>query len=288
MITYESKVKGETEYPTQVAGVPLRDVEPLAHTGIYATVWRGNVDEEKGMQVVIKRHQVDPLTIDREITAWVEYKNNIESYKDTTGITVPKSLAFETEGDKVYFIDELACPVDVSKLLNDTTLNIEIRKKIVAELFRSLSNIPRDENHQLVFMIDGKFSNFCFNPDGTFSYVDTFPAHRRADDSKTLLHPIKDHIDSKRSIFTDSFITGDMYGVLGRFFSTLRKDHFELWESLDDNEYIRLVIEELPTDLRDYSTYLIENDIEFIQQLYRFNAEDKSDHRLYSFLNPES
>lgn len=271
----------------RIGNTVLHDVEPLSHTGIYSTVWKARVpkeNSESSMDVIIKKHAVDPTSIDVQIKDWQDYCKIIALYEPVTGISVPQALDYEVRSDGVYFVDESAGDADVSKILNDPQIIPEVKGALVAGLFNSLASIPKNKNHQLAFMIDGKFSNFCPKEDGTFSYIDLFPAHTR-DGATHLLKPSKDHLDGKRSIYTDSFVTGDMYGVLGRFLGTLRKDHPELWDTLEENPDMQLAFGNLPPDLQQYCQLLLEDDTMFIQSLYKFGTENPTSPQFDNILN---
>jgi hypothetical protein len=271
----------------RIGNTVLYDVESLSHTGIYSTVWKARAPGEipkDSIDVIIKKHAADPADIDVQIKDWQDYRKIVALYESVTGISVPRSLDYEVREDGVYFVDESAGDADVSKILDDLSVSREAKDALVAGLFNSLASIPRDENHQLAFMIDGKFSNFCPKEDGTFSYIDLFPAHTHKH-ATHLLKPGSDHLNGKRSIYTDSFVTGDMYGVLGRFMGTLRKDHSELWSTLGKNPDMQVAFQNLPPDLRQYCSLLLEDDTMFIRSLYTFGAENPTSPQFDNILN---
>ncbi len=134
-------------------------------------------------------------------------------------------------------------------------------------------------------MIDGKFSNFCPKDDGSFVYVDLFPAHIH-DRQSHLLKPSNDHRANNRSLYTDSFITGDMYGILGRFLETLRRDHPDLWTTVENNTHLQTLIAAMPQDLSEYCTFLLEDDTRFIQAVYKFGQEKPASPQFDHILNP--
>lgn len=286
MTEYLDKKEGES--PSTVDKIRLHNAEILLHTGIYSTVWRAQAYEEgrhEPTDVIVKRYSIDPTTADTLLKDWQDYRRIIALHESITAISVPRTLAFEVKSDSIFFVDESSGSKDISKVLADTEIDPDKRYQLLATLFESLSRIPRDEDQQTVFMIDGKFSNFCLNEEGTLSYVDLFPAHTR-NGVNHLLKPSTDHLDQKRSLYTDSFVTGDIYGILGRFMGTLRKDHPDLWATIGDSQAMLTALNNLPQDLRDYCRFLIENDALFVQALYNFGIQNPSSPQLDSILNP--
>lgn len=279
-----SKDKG----PSAIQEIPLSNVEPLSHTGIYSTVWKANVYEDDSgdsTDVIVKRYDIDPATVGSQLEDWEDYKKIITQYESVTGISIPRTLAFEVQGSSVFFVDELSSSRDLSKMLNDDEVSLDKRHELAATLFESLASIPRDDNHQTAFMIDGKFSNFCMSEDGSISYVDLFPAHAR-NGASHLLKPSMDHLEQKRSVYTDSFVTGDIYGILGRFMGTLRKDHPDIWATIDESEPMRAAMNGLPQDLKEYCVFLIENDATAVQAVYSFGIQNPDSAQLDAILNP--
>lgn len=277
-----------SDTPSEVQGISLNNVESLSHTGIYSTVWKAQVyekDRHTPTDVIVKRHDVDPVVLDTQLKDWEDYRKIIALHESITGISIPRTLASEVKDNGIFFVDESSGARDISKVLADEEIDLDKRHELLATLFGSLSKIPRDENQQTVFMIDGKFSNFCLTQDGALSYIDLFPAHTR-NGVNHLLKPSADHLDQKRSLYTDSFVTGDMYGILGRFMGTLRKDHPDLWATIGDSQHMQAALHELPQDLREYSTFLIENDANFVQALYSFGSQNPGSPQLDLILNP--
>ncbi len=271
-----------------IQNIELNDIEPISHAGIYSTVWRAKAHENRDhlpIDVVIKKHTIDTNALDVLLGDWQDYRDTLTFYEPTTGISVPKTLGHEVRDDAIYFVDESSGQADMARILNDETISFDRRQYLMAMLFRAIAKIPRDDHHQTSFMIDGKLSNFCPKEDGTFTYVDVFPAHMR-DGQSHLLKPSADHISKKRSIYTDSFITGDMYGILGRFLETLYRDYPDLWDSMQENSYIQAVFGNLPQDLLAYCSFLLEDDSRFIQTLYQFGIEYSDSPQLDTILNP--
>lgn len=199
------------DIPSVVQGISLDNVEALSHTGIYSTVWKAQVyegDRQSPTDVIVKKHDIDPATLDTQLKDWENYRKIIALHESITGISVPRTLAYEVKDTGIFFVDESSGARDISKVLADEEIEIDRRHELLAALFGSLSRIPRDENQQTSFMIDGKFSNFCLTPDGTFAYVDLFPAHTRSDASH-LLKPSADH--SKRN---EAFISTRLLRVI--------------------------------------------------------------------------
>ncbi len=276
------------DIPSVVQGISLDNVEALSHTGIYSTVWKAQVyegDRQSPTDVIVKKHDIDPATLDTQLKDWENYRKIIALHESITGISVPRTLAYEVKDTGIFFVDESSGARDISKVLADEEIEIDRRHELLAALFGSLSRIPRDENQQTSFMIDGKFSNFCLTPQGTLAYIDLFPAHTR-NDASHLLKPSADHLEEKRSLYTDSFVTGDMYGILGIFMGTLRKDHPDLWTTIGESRHMQEALHGLPQDLREYCTFLIENDAIFVQALYGFGIRNPTNPQLDAVLNP--
>ncbi|MBH2007619.1 hypothetical protein I8H83_03385 [Candidatus Saccharibacteria bacterium] len=258
------------------------DVLPLQHDGIYATAWTALYDNQT--PVVIKRYQV-PVNPTESIADWIEYSQDINRFSETTGITASQNISTANDDEYIYFTDKLAATQDVSKILADTTVDLAARYVLASDLLASLISIPRDEHNQLAYMIDGKISNFCPSETGGFTYVDLFPAHTRQQDSR-FLKPSPSHASGDRSLQLDSFITGDAYGVTGRFVGMLARNHPDVYSVFKD-EWLQAqqAGNEIPHDIQQYIGFLIEDNNRFMSMLYTHCKDTESFSRLDTILN---
>lgn len=258
------------------------DVEPLQHDGIYATAWTALYDNLT--PVVIKRYQA-PANPTESIADWMKYGEDINRFSEITGIVASQNIDATSDGEYIYFTDKLAAAQDVSKILADTTVDTDTRYTVASNLLASLLSIPRDEHNQLAYMIDGKISNFCPNETGGFTYVDLFPAHTRQQKSR-LLKPSPSHASGDRSLELDSFITGDAYGVTGRFLGMLARNHPDVYSVFTD-KWIQeqQASDEMPHDIQQYIRFLIEDDNRFMSMLYTHCEDIETFRRLDAVLN---
>ena len=133
-------------------------------------------------------------------------------------------------------------------------------------------------------MIDGKISNFCPNEDGGFTYVDLFPAFIRLQNSR-LLKPSYSHLSDERNTQFDSFITGDMYGVVGKFMGTLARNHPEIYAEFQAQKSQSVAA--LPDDVRDYASFLLEDNNRFVSMLYEYSNDEATFSQIDTILHAQ-
>ena len=257
------------------------NVQPLAHDGIYATAWTVNY---KNTPAIIKRYETGD-SIDEQLQDWQSYKDTIATYADITGIAPSENLTVHTDEHHVYFTDQLADSKDISKILQDNSINLGQRTEIASRLFISLNAIPKDEHNKLAYFVDGKISNFCLNPGGGFTYVDLYPAHT-AQENSHLLKPSADHLSEARNLHLDSFLTGDAYGVAGRYIGMLAIKHPDIYA--DFTSEWRAHPEKfnaISSDVKDFTTFLINDERGFTDALYKYGSEAETFRRFERILN---
>lgn len=270
--TYESEYganSGSPWLPDRI-GQYLSDVTPLQHNGLYATVWTALHNETP---VVVEKY-TSPGNIDDDLADWRKYSDSINNVSQVTRITTARNLDVHPADNDVYFIDEHAGGPDVSAILSDETVELDDRYKLAVTLLGALTSIPRDGDGKLSYMIDGKISNFCVNPQGGFTYVDTFPAFIRQQDSG-LLKPQSEHINEIRNLQFDSFITGDVHGVVGKYIGTLKREHPEIYTLLQSRWGNDVDIPEITGSIQEYIAFLLEDNNRFIEALYVYNRDDR-------------
>lgn len=244
----------------------LENITPLSHSGLYATVWTASLNTRP---VIIKKYEA-PHNLKESLIDYHNYISDIQSHSLETGIFPSSNLDIKPTDSDVYFVDQSAGTRDVDIILSDATESIGSRYQLAANLLESLASIPRDNNNQLAFMIDGKISNFCPGDNGEFIYVDVYPAFTRHGDSH-FMKPLPEHHDGKRNLQFDSFILGDMYGVVGKYIGMLARSHPEIYSHFMSTWPADTTSHgSIPNDIYNYVSHLLEEDSAFVKMLYDY------------------
>lgn len=248
----------------------LEDITPLSHSGLYATVWTASLDTRP---VIIKKYEA-PYDLKESLIDYHNYIRNIQSHSLETGISPSTNLDIKSIDSDVYFVDQSAGTRDIDTILSDTTEPISSRYRLAANLLESIASIPRDSNNQLAFMIDGKISNFCPGDNGEFIYIDVYPAFTRHGDSH-LMKPLPEHHEGKRNLQFDSFVLGDMYGVVGKYIGMLARSHPEVYSHFTSAWPADATSHKnIPDDIHSYVSHLLEEDSAFVKMLYDYKNSD--------------
>jgi hypothetical protein len=264
-----------------IGGILVTDARKVSHEGNHAAVWRGNVN---GKQVIVKEHPLGGIAPDVLMKNWQAYRKQVDSLATQTGIQSLPTIAFEASNDqkRIRFVDQMAEYPDVSYSIGRPG-SVAKKMALLAKLLRSFCAIPYDGQYRTEYMLDGEFSNFCPNGNGGFDYVDLFPAHIRQP-STGLLEANDEHRAGTRSIALETFLTGDTYGIVGRFWGMLRRDQPALWKLAPINPTMKRALLSIPSELKNYSEYLFETDTKFMQDVYSYGLRDKKSMRLHGAL----
>lgn len=257
-----------------VGSVTVTDLQMLSHEGHHATVWKGWVNNQK---VIVKRHSVDPSNADNLINDWQSYRASINELTNATNIFAIPNLAYavDQKASSITFIDKLAEQLDISQMLRSDVLTSDEKIGLLSRLLKALGSIPYDNLYRTAFMVDGEFSNFCAHDEKGVDYIDLFPAHIR-DEKTGLLKPNTEHLEGSRSLALETFLTGDIYGIIGRFWGMLRRDQPDLWRIAHKNTMVEEALDYVPPELKRYSKYLFETDTAFVQSVYLQGLADPS------------
>jgi hypothetical protein len=264
-----------------VGGISVKSMRKVGHEGNHATIWAGTTD---GMRVIVKEHSFRSKTSDELIRDWKTYRKQIDSLASETQIRSLPTLSFEIDDKRrrIRFVDQMAENSDVSYLIKQAGPGNE-KMALLAKLLCSFCAIPYDDKYRTEYMLDGEFSNFCPNSTGGFDYVDLFPAHMRQA-STGLLEANDEHQAGTRSLALETFLTGDIYGVVGRFWGMLRRDQPTLWRLAPADPAIQQALMSIPPELKSYSEHLFKTDTAFIQGVYGCGLRDTKSMYLHEVL----